>query len=306
MPMKKPKRQLVIKIMAPGMDREGAVRWLLKLHEEGPLTVKTPPSAHIHGDMLLLDVALSDDEIDPYLRTFSELVEADPEGRSIFHRGMEIEVSDGESTEYVKETSSFILPGGWQVCLLGQDREDTPPSPGAETIILKTRCAFGTGRHPSTIGAVSALQMLYENGSMKDAKILDMGTGTAILAILAAKMGAAEVLGLDIDHRILADARQNIVLNSLSEKIKVSSKPIDALNLKNQDVIVANLTPSVLFKLLDKLVDALAPKGFLILSGYRPSPGHRLEHRLHERGLKRLHHVDVEGWCTEIFRFCLE
>ncbi len=303
--MKKPDSQLVFKIHARGADIKEATRWLSQSvkkcfpKEESPVTVGT------QSDTIHISLRVSENEIDPCLSAFSKLLDNASRLKNIFPEGLDLEIARANSTEYVAEAAIIELPGDWKIRLLTEAEEDPRLLPQG-TIFIKADWAFGTGRHPSTIGAVTALDYLHRKGTLQGARVLDIGTGTGILAILAARMGAAQVLGLDIDEKILDSARQNIRLNRLSNQIKVSSAPIDTLNLKKQDVIVANLTPSVLFRLLDNLVEKLSRKGFLVLSGYRSGPGLRLRQMLTERGLVQIHYIEDKGWSTEIFSFCLE
>ena len=301
----RPERRLILKIRAPEIAYEMISDSLSQLSFENGSPGNNPRIIQKDGDSLSFRMDLPEQEIDPCLKRLSRLLDEISRRSDLLPPGMDIEIADSESPECVSGPLTVPLEGGWKICLLPGEhhREKAASTPAAETIFLKTGWAFGTGRHPSTIGAAKALSFLYGKNLLTDAHVLDAGTGTGILAILAAKMGAAKVLALDIDEKILETARQNIMMNGLSGSITLCAEPIDRLNLKNQDVIVANLTPSVLYRLLDKLAGILAEQGCLVLSGYRSSLGPKLRHMLHRHGLVRIHAFEKEGWGTEIFRF---
>ncbi len=300
-----PERRLILKIRAPEISHEMISDSLSQLHLGNGSPMNAPCITSRHGDSLSFHMDLPEHEIDPCLKRLSGLLDKISRRRDLIPLGMDIEISDSESPECVSGPLTVSLEGGWKICLLpgGCHRENAASTLAADTILLKTGWAFGTGRHPSTIGAAKALTFLYRKDLLADAHILDVGTGTGILAILAAKMGASKVLALDMDEKILETARQNIMINGLSGSITLCTGPIDRLNLKNQDVIVANLTPSVLYRLLDKLAGILAGQGCLVLSGYRSGLGPTLRHMLYRHGLVRCHTFEKEGWGTEIFRF---
>lgn len=124
---------------------------------------------------------------------------------------------------------------------------------------------FGTGTHETTRLAA----VLLENELTRAAKpvsVLDVGTGSAILAILAAKRGAKRILALDIDEDALLNARENCHHNLVTEQIVLSSTPVTALNEKFQ-LIVANIIAPVLRQLAPEFSRLIKPGGRLILSG---------------------------------------
>ena len=299
------KRRLILKIGAPEIAHDMLSGPLSQLPSGNGASRYSLCNIQKDGDSLSFHVDLLEHEIDPFLKRLSGLIDEISKHSDLFPLDMDIEISDSASPEYVSGPLTAPLAGDWKICILPTDHRhrEADPAPAAETIFLKTGWAFGTGRHPSTMGAAEALCFLNIKNLLAGAHVLDVGTGTGILAILAAKMGALKVLALDVDEKILATARQNIMMNGLSGSITLCAEPIDRLNLKNQDVIVANLTPSVLFRLLDKLAGVLAGQGCLVLSGYRSGLQPELRQMLYRRGLESLREFEIEGWGTEIFRF---
>ena len=124
--------------------------------------------------------------------------------------------------------------------------EPAPAAPGGMTIRMDPGPAFGTGAHPTTRMCLQGMENLHPPGAWT---MLDVGTGSGILAIYAAKLGAGEILAIDTDPEALRWARRNIDLNHCSEFIDLSSKPVGELS-GVFSLLVANLTRDALLELL--------------------------------------------------------
>ena len=141
------------------------------------------------------------------------------------------------------------------------------PFPGRERIIIYPAMAFGTGTHETTRLAAQALEDLAGPGR----SVLDVGTGSGILAIIAAKMGAAPVAGLDIDARALENARENCRLNGLEDRVALFCGGPKALRSSAPfDIIAANILYQNLQPLLPGLAARLAQNASarLVLGGF--------------------------------------
>ncbi|MDB4945068.1 MAG: hypothetical protein JWP97_4602 [Labilithrix sp.] len=161
--------------------------------------------------------------------------------------------------------------------------------PGRLPILLEESDAFGDGSHPTTavcLEAVGALAPRRDSWSM-----LDVGSGTGVLAIAAARLGAREALGVEIDDAALATAARNAALNGVAERVRFGR----ALPSTAHDLVVANILRGVLVQLAAPLVACVAGGGTLVLSGLtstdvpevsscyaRALGGHRPE--IYERG----------------------
>lgn len=149
------------------------------------------------------------------------------------------------------------------------------PVEGDIVIQLDPGMAFGTGLHPTTRLCLRELESMVTPGMT----ILDVGTGSGILSLTAAKLGAARALGLDIDPVAVAAARENVSLNDLASVIEIQegSLPRDGQDPWGRaregwpeegfDLVVANVTADVLAELAQPLSQALRPGGMLIGSG---------------------------------------
>ncbi|AVZ80120.1 50S ribosomal protein L11 methyltransferase [Zoogloeaceae bacteirum Par-f-2] len=133
------------------------------------------------------------------------------------------------------------------------------PDPSAINIALDPGMAFGTGSHPTTR---LCLQWLCEAVRAGD-QVLDYGCGSGILGIAAAKLGAAEVLGIDIDDKALQAAQDNAQRNRVSLRLQHSRLPLE----QRFDIVVANILTNPLCVLAPLLAARLKPGGRLALSG---------------------------------------
>ena len=133
------------------------------------------------------------------------------------------------------------------------------PDPEAIVLVLDPGMAFGTGSHPTTRLCLEWLERTVST----DISILDYGCGSGILAIAAAKLGAKDVLGVDIDLQAVSAAKSNAALNNVSARFEDSTKEI-----KGQfDIVVANILSNPLKALAPAICAHVRPGGRLALSG---------------------------------------
>ena len=125
--------------------------------------------------------------------------------------------------------------------------------------------AFGTGHHPTTRMCLEELERYVSDGS----QVLDVGIGSGILSIAAAKLGASQVVGLDIEDAAVEASLGNAKQNDVSDKIQVykGSLPHSALDQEAFDIVVANLTANVITGLAQQIALSLRSQGVLIASG---------------------------------------
>lgn len=138
------------------------------------------------------------------------------------------------------------------------------PQPDEIVIALDPGMAFGTGTHPTTQLCLEALEQLPVAGS----RVLDVGTGSGILAIAAAKLGAARVDALDTDPVAVAAARENVAQAGLAETVTVVEGTLPLPEpAARYDVVLANITAQTLITLAPSLRQAVAPGGRLLACG---------------------------------------
>ncbi|HUR32259.1 MAG TPA: 50S ribosomal protein L11 methyltransferase [Vicinamibacterales bacterium] len=138
-----------------------------------------------------------------------------------------------------------------------------PPASRALTITILPSMGFGTGHHATTRLCLAALQTLDLRGS----HVLDVGTGSGVLAIAAAALGAVETLGIDFDADAIANARENLALNPTIAGVRFEVVDVREAPLAMAALVVANLTGAVLVHNAALLRKAVAPGGTLVVSG---------------------------------------
>lgn len=137
-----------------------------------------------------------------------------------------------------------------------------PPDPGATVIRLDPGLAFGTGSHPTT---ALCLAWLGAN-NVKDRSVIDFGCGSGILAIAAIKLGAKQVIAVDIDQQALTACQSNREVNAIEADQIVVSTPED-LTAVGTDLLVANILAGPLVELAPRFASLVRPGGQILLSG---------------------------------------
>ena len=162
----------------------------------------------------------------------------------------------------------LIIKPSWEIY-----RPRRAPKAGDEAVLeLDPGLAFGTGHHASTSLALLLIDRLYSPGAAGPRRVLDIGTGTGILAMACALFGAREVLAVDNDPDAVTAARDNIRRNALDQRVTASLADIGGLD-HPFDLIVANITHDILLQLAPSIVRLLAAgAGRLILSGLLAGP----------------------------------
>jgi ribosomal protein L11 methyltransferase len=137
------------------------------------------------------------------------------------------------------------------------------PIPGVKwELVINPKMAFGTGHHETTWQCIAAL----ENLPLQGAKILDFGCGTGILAILASKLGAAELEAVDIEEESYRNTLENCSVNGVGN-VTTRCGTLDNVEGRNFDGILANINRHVILDSLPKLAELLKQKGWILISG---------------------------------------
>jgi ribosomal protein L11 methyltransferase len=138
------------------------------------------------------------------------------------------------------------------------------PCPDEVMVELEPGMAFGTGLHPTTRMCLLALEELVRPGI----RVLDLGTGSGILAIVAARLGARSVLALDIDPIPVSVAKANVAANGVADRVHVERGCLDILGTDTWHLIVANISAQTITALLEEgLARCLDPEGKLVAAG---------------------------------------
>ena len=134
---------------------------------------------------------------------------------------------------------------------------------GAGTIVIEPAMGFGSGHHATTRLCLAALQRLDLHGK----RVLDIGTGSGVLALAAVRLGAEKALGIDVDPDALDNARSNAVLNGSPADVAFAQADFREIALPQADVVMANLTGAMLAASVSHILRCCTRPGTLILSG---------------------------------------
>jgi len=147
---------------------------------------------------------------------------------------------------------------------------DVPPGPGEIVVRLRPGAAFGVGRHPTTRLSLRGIEFaLSGDGAARPragSRVLDIGTGSGVLAIAAVKLGIENGVGLDIDPCAVAEASHNVMLNGLAGRIAISDRGLEGLE-GVFSLVVANLRLPTLARLAAAIAALTMPGGALVVSG---------------------------------------
>ena len=190
----------------------------------------------------------------------------------------------------VRIGSTLVVFPPWEKARLKKGQIPVEITPGM---------AFGTGTHGTTQLCIEALEKRLKR---RRGSVLDVGTGSGILAIVAAKLGAQEVWGIDIDEVAIEVARENVERNGVKELVRIRKGGIWRIQ-KTFDFVVANIDFKSLKRLRMPLLRHLNGKGFLILSGILKEQEERIRHYyLETKALRIVEMEHQEEWACLTFK----
>jgi ribosomal protein L11 methyltransferase len=172
---------------------------------------------------------------------------------------------------------------------------------GSVVVVLDPGMAFGTAEHPTTRGCIRLLDGLVTPGE----RVADIGSGSGILAVAAALLGAREVRALESDPWAVEAAAANVVRNGVAHRVRVEEALVDLPLLAGLGVfhgILANIERGIVVPLLPGLVRALEPGGWLILSGIPRPEAHLVVEEAVRAGLLPAAEDPEEEWWSGSFR----
>ncbi|WP_127848121.1 50S ribosomal protein L11 methyltransferase [Lacticaseibacillus hulanensis] len=166
-----------------------------------------------------------------------------------------------------------------------------PEQEGEIPLILDPGQAFGTGTHPTTRLTLGLLETVLRGGE----DVIDVGTGSGVLAIAAMQLGARHVLATDIDDVAVASAQKNIALNPVSNIDVIASDLLNGVEAQ-ADLVLANMLPVVLVPLMDQIPSVLRPGGHLLLSGIITEQEQNILRALAKNGLQVVERRQEGDW----------
>lgn len=166
-------------------------------------------------------------------------------------------------------------------------------------IIIDARQAFGTGNHETTYMIVSELLDM----DLTDKNVLDCGCGTGILSITAAKLGAKEITGYDIDEWSVRNTMHNCDINNVANIEVLHGDASILTNIKaGYDVILANINRNILLADMPSFRQKMKDNSILILSGFYTEDAEKLIKKAESLGLRTIKKSDRNNWCMLILR----
>jgi ribosomal protein L11 methyltransferase len=178
---------------------------------------------------------------------------------------------------------------------------EEPPATDRIVMRIDPGMAFGTGTHFTTASCLGLVERLVDGGDAPHATLLDVGTGTGILAIGGLLLGVGRALGIDVDPEAAAEARENAERNGVADRFAVTTRPL-AGDEGRFDIVVANLVAHTLLRLAASIAGAVAPGGTLIASGILPCHEQAVADALAATGLVPLDTLRDESWVTMTYR----
>jgi len=177
-------------------------------------------------------------------------------------------------------------------------------APSSRDIVIEIDpgMAFGTGQHASTRMCIEALEdIIMKDRSVQNWKVIDVGCGTGILGITAAKLGAKDVICLDIDKKATEIAGENAAINHIDDRLHTINKDVKTIN-EPRNLIIANLTSNLLLKLRQHLTKLLLPEGYMIISGIIEQDAKDIEENFSVAPLIQNRVIKEKEWVCYIFK----
>lgn len=165
---------------------------------------------------------------------------------------------------------------------------------GKILIQIDPKMSFGTGYHESTRMIMTLIEKYIQPGTT----VLDVGTGTGILAITAVKLGAKSAIGIDNDEWAIDNARENIQVNNVASQISISNTSIQKFSTASFDLICANLTLNTIIEVLEHFSRLVRRGGLLLLSGLLISDEQTIISKLPRYKFRPLDQLIENEWIT--------
>ncbi|HOI30354.1 MAG TPA: 50S ribosomal protein L11 methyltransferase [Melioribacteraceae bacterium] len=164
-------------------------------------------------------------------------------------------------------------------------------------ITIDPKMSFGTGEHETT----KLVLRLIEKYIRPDDYVLDVGSGTSVLAIAAVMLGGSKAIGIDNDEWCLLNGRENVNLNSLEDKVEIRLSELNQLEESNFDLIVANINKHILLEIAPLLAKKINPAGKLILSGLLQTDEAEVSDKYSLNRFKAIEQAQLGDWIALVF-----
>ena len=165
-------------------------------------------------------------------------------------------------------------------------------------LTLDPKMSFGTGDHQTTKICLMFIEKYLKSGM----QVLDAGSGTAILGIAAAKLGAEQVIAFDIDEWCYDNGIENTQLNDVANKVKIRKCELKDIQENNFDMIIANIQKNILLELAEGFKTRIQQDGILILSGLLEMDRQAIEEKYSLIGFTAIDYMKMDDWVGLVFK----
>lgn len=275
-------KQFIIRTIPQNNEIVSGLLWQLNLdginETENELIVFADESKNISADDIkrILDEAEKNNFIESY-----NLIEEELEDRN-WNEEYEKNVKVIEVTDKIVIKPSF---------------KEYHQKAGQLVITIDPKMSFGTGEHQTTKMVLRFLEKYVKQGNI----VLDIGTGTGILAITSIFLGAEKALGIDNDEWCYLNGNENVKMNNVENKVEIRLAEIHQISEKDFDIITANINKNVLIEIADEIKSKIKKTGILILSGLLISDEEEIAKKYNSLGFKLLEKMQMDEWISLSF-----
>ncbi|MCX7798171.1 MAG: 50S ribosomal protein L11 methyltransferase [Melioribacter sp.] len=172
------------------------------------------------------------------------------------------------------------------------------PKEGQVVITIDPKMSFGTGEHQTT----KMVLRLLEKYVKKDDFVLDIGSGTGILAIASILLGANKAIGIDIDEWCLVNGIENVKANNLENKVEIRLAEVHQIPERDFDIITANINKNVLIDIAEEIKKKIKKTGILILSGLLDTDEEEIIKKYTSLGFFPFEKSQMDEWISIAFK----
>ena len=286
--------EITVKVKPPGA--EAVADLLIEEGSRGAATAR--PSEYFEGEVRVSGYLPVDDLLEGKLLTLKERVGKLKGYFDLDIGSLEITIRTVEETDWAEAWKSYYKPFAVGKVVIKPSWENYEVKADQIVVELDPGMAFGTGQHPTTKLCVEALQQQISGGEV----VADIGTGSAILAITAVKLGASKVYAVDADPVAVEVANKNVQCNGLSDIITVELGDSLLVLPEAVDLVVMNILPNVIMDLASEASSALKSGGLMISSGIISERETDVKTKLESVGLETLEVSRDGSWVAILSR----
>ena len=241
-----------------------------------------------------------------YLPLNSYLMETVEQIKSAINNLLTYDINIGVGSVSLSEVNEEDWASGWkkyykpvkvsEKIVITPTWEEVEEEKDQFVIELDPGMAFGTGTHPTTVMSIQALEKVIRGKE----HVIDVGCGTGVLSIAAAKLGVEHVLALDLDEVAVRSAKLNVKLNHVDSIVEVKQNNLLDHIDENVEIVVANILAEVILRFVSDVARILKPNGYFLTSGIIQSKADQVRTAIEEEGFVIEEILSQEDWVAFI------